>query len=144
MRKARWRQAVAALTVLVGILAGCRSEVPTYPTRGKVVYKGTNQPFGEGWIWFESTRPPYTRAMAEINRDGEFVLSTTREGNGAIAGEHRVSIAPGNVGSEAGMKAFLSRIDKKYLEYGTSGLRATILPNQENMITIEVTKPGGK
>jgi hypothetical protein len=106
------------------------------------VYKGTNQPFGEGWIWFESTQPPYTRAMAKINRDGEFVLGTTREDNGAVAGEHRVSIAPGEVGSEAAMKAFLLRIDKKYLEYGTSGLRATVVPNQRNQITIEVTKPG--
>jgi hypothetical protein len=122
-----------------GVLAiGCSSKLPSYPTHGKVVYKGTEKPYNQGWICFECTQPPYTRLMAQLNENGEFQL-------GATAGEHRACLEPGELGAtRTGMTAYLRQVDKKYTVYATSGWKVTVVPNQENNFTLYVTKPGGK
>ena len=51
------------------ILIGCSGELKTYPVKGKVVFKGDGKPF-QGKIYFESTKSPYTRSMANTNPDG--------------------------------------------------------------------------
>jgi hypothetical protein len=133
-------------TAIVGLFAivGCNSEPPVYKTHGKVVYKGSGKPFNQGKVWFESTKPPYIRSMAKLNENGEFDLGTTTRDNGAIEGEHRVQIAPPELGTEAAYKAWLKNIDQKYLEYRNSGIKQTVLPNQENNLVIEITRPGEK
>jgi len=136
------RLGLAALLALSAL--GCSSKEPTYSVVGKVVYKGTSQPAAAGaGILFESTKEPYARAAGKIEADGSFVLSTDRPDNGAIQGEHRVSIVPmAQDGTASDLTAALSRkIDPKYFELRTSGLKFTIQPTTKNEFLIEVEKP---
>ena len=85
------------LCTLAGACAGCSNKIPTYPVRGKVVYKdGTPIRGGGGlMIWFESTASPYHRASGLVEANGEFVLSFIEAGSGAPEGEHRIRFDPG-------------------------------------------------
>ena len=59
------------------------------PVKGKVTYKG--QPVTKGVVRFEPDgygRP----ASGKLQSDGTFVLTTLKEGDGVVAGDHRVSI----------------------------------------------------
>jgi len=84
---------------------------------GKVTYKG--QPVTKGSVWFEADgfgRP----AKGQLQSDGSFTLSTRKEGDGVVAGEHRVSIS--------GFDKPLAddRALKKYGFLNTSGLTADV------------------
>jgi hypothetical protein len=85
---------VALAAFLLGSLAGCGSTptahiAATVPAKGKVTYKG--KPLTKGSITFE---PEAGReAHGEIKPDGTFVLSTFKEGDGAVPGIHRVSVS---------------------------------------------------
>ena len=59
------------------------------PVKGKVTFKG--EPLTTGLVRFEPDdfgRP----ASGKLQSDGTFVLSTLKEGDGVVAGHHRVSI----------------------------------------------------
>jgi hypothetical protein len=59
------------------------------PVKGKVTYKG--KPLTKGTVTFEPDgfgRP----ARGELQADGSFVLATLKDGDGVVAGEHRVTI----------------------------------------------------
>jgi hypothetical protein len=138
-------RAAAAVGILAGLLAtGCNSEVPTYPIHGRIIYKPSNKPYTQGgWIWLECTKPPCTRLSAPLNDNGEFAINITRECSDSIPGEHRACLQPGDLGiTRAGMAAFLKNVDSKYLAYATSGLKVTVVPDQDNKFTLYVTKPG--
>ena len=70
--------------------AGQRGRTPDLiPVKGKVTYKG--KPLTKGTITFEPDG--YGRmASGELQSDGTFVLTTLKEGDGVVAGDHRVSI----------------------------------------------------
>jgi len=132
--------------VCAAYTSGCGpTREPTYPVKGKVVFKGTDEPAAKGAkIWFESTKPPdFLRSMSDIGDDGTFVLSTDREGNGAMEGEHRVRIDPTN-GSGMNIEAELAKtIDRKYFEFRTSGVTVEIKPNEAHDFKIELDRPAG-
>jgi hypothetical protein len=63
---------------------------PLLVVKGKVTYKG--QPVAKGTIRFEPDgygRP----ATGRLQSDGSFVLGTNKEGDGVVAGAHRVSVS---------------------------------------------------
>jgi hypothetical protein len=71
-----------------GVSSGQMS--PLVPVKGKVTYKG--QPVSKGTVRFEPDgygRP----ATGRLQTDGSFALGTNKEGDGVVAGEHRVSIS---------------------------------------------------
>jgi hypothetical protein len=74
---------------------GCSKETPygygaqTVPVKGKVTYKG--QPLTQGSITFEPDGSG-REAHGGIQPDGTFVLTTFKEGDGAVAGVHRVAV----------------------------------------------------
>src|SRR6476659_6865021 len=92
--------AIGALFVLLPLaMGGCNSKIPTYPTHGKVVYKGTGKPVKGGLvIWFESTTPPHHRASSEVDAEGKFELGFIHAGDGTMEGEHRIRLEPKNPG----------------------------------------------
>jgi hypothetical protein len=140
------RQLLILIAAVLGITGGCTCREPTYPVSGKVVYKDDGSPAAAGVaVVFESTKEPYTRAMGVIQPDGSFILSTDRPDNGAMQGEHRVCILPlATDGSGMNLTQQLSqKIDPKYFELGTSGLKFEIQPSGKNEFAIEVDRPGG-
>ncbi|WP_425614047.1 hypothetical protein NA78x_003900 [Anatilimnocola sp. NA78] len=132
-----------AFLVVIAIV-GCSSREPTYPVTGKVVFKDDGTPAATGvTVVFESTKKPYARSAGVIQPDGTFVLSTDRPDNGAMAGEHRVSISRlAADGSGRDLTAQLSRtIDPKYLEFRTSNLVLDIQTRGPNEFTIPLERP---
>ena len=60
---------------VAALASGCGpAREPTYPVKGKVVFKDNGQPAAAGaLIWFESTKPPaFLRSMSAIDSDGNF------------------------------------------------------------------------
>jgi hypothetical protein len=87
------------------------------PVKGKVSFKG--KALTKGTVTFEPDgygRP----ARGELQPDGSFVLSTLKQGDGAVAGEHRVSIT----GVEKSLGK--DRAFTKYASPNTSRLTAEV------------------
>ncbi|MDZ4689245.1 MAG: hypothetical protein SH850_29570 [Planctomycetaceae bacterium] len=90
----------------VGVLAavsGCggSGEFDTAPVRGTVTCEGT--PVTSGTITFspiaeDAVDKPGKPAMGKIGSDGTFVLTTYKQGDGAIIGMHEVFYAPAIAG----------------------------------------------
>src|ERR1044072_3143100 len=106
------------------VTSACSSRIPTYPTRGKVVYKDSGKPVGGGlMVWFESTTPPYHRSCSQLHENGEFELGFIHAGAGAPDGEHRIRFEPAQPGGMSAQDALAKRMHPRYYEYGTSGLK---------------------
>jgi hypothetical protein len=128
LRKSSWKFELVAVLIcvalgLVSLLSGCggkNSDQKIAPVRGKVTYKG--KPVPAGTIKFEPEGPGPS-ATGEIQRDGTYVLTTHKEGDGAVLGPHKVTItAP----------AF--PIPATYADSTTSGLKTLVedLSNELN------------
>lgn len=118
---------------------GCgEARIPTYPVRGRVVFTD-GSPVKTGTIVFESTE--YRKdSTGRINEDGSFVLGTYESEDGAPAGDHRVAvmqmvIIDPTVKHE---KDHGSPLDPRFARYETSGLTATVKPDDSNILTIQV------
>jgi len=87
-------------SVALAILAfsGCdRSEQSvgkTVPVKGRITYKG--KPLIQGSVTFEP-EDAGRAAEGKISPDGIFVLSTFKEGDGAVPGVHRVKVGNGAI-----------------------------------------------
>ena len=137
----RWvLPALAALAV-----SGCSGDPNRpYPVRGVVVFED-DQPAKElagGSVTFIPTSEP-ARAVSSgtINEDGTFTLSCRKEGDGAVAGTHRVEIAPpGTEQEDDNPKARRPRV---VLDPSTAVQEVTVEP-QSNVFTLRVKKAGPK
>ena len=78
-----------------------------------------------------------------IKPDGKFHLTTIRDGDGAVEGEHRAIVmyqfADGLVQHNHDAKAF-RRPDKKFASYKTSELKFTVRSAEKNHIKITITQ----
>jgi hypothetical protein len=126
-RDQRVKLAIVAV-LLLGCGGGCGAKgagasPDLIPVKGRVFFKG--QPLTSGTVRFEPDdfgRP----AFGKLQSDGTFVLSTTKDGDGVVAGHHRVSIADTNLNSQSKPKALL----KKYAAALTSKFQADVSPEK--------------
>lgn len=136
--------AVVIMTALVG--CGTKHDA-TYPVSGKVVFDDGKPFTAGGVVMFESIavgdQPVYTAAGA-IAADGTFRISTFQEGDGAVAGEHRVLVRAkrdaddfGKLGVVQPSKAVIA---PRFENYETSGLAFTVEPSV-NEFTVVVKRP---
>ena len=109
--------ATAALSPCWGCGGSAARTMTTLPVKGKVTYKG--QPLVRGTVLFEPDGAG-REARGEIKTDGTFVLSTHKEGDGAVPGNHRVSITGGTG------KASSAKIPGKYGSLGSSKLEIEV------------------
>lgn len=84
----------AFLLLLAGGAGGCGSGdrpyvAPTLPVKGKVTYNG--KPLTRGNINFQPVDIG-REANGSIQPDGTFVLTTFKDGDGAVPGVHRVAV----------------------------------------------------
>lgn len=90
-----------SLALTLGIMGcGPTVELPkTYPVKGKVTVKGSNQALGGGSIEFINTNGQGPNALGDLGTDGTFELRTTvaqaKESlKGAVEGTFKVKITP--------------------------------------------------
>lgn len=131
---------VLAGALLLLVLPGCFSGNPkTYPIQGQVVFEdGT--PVKVGIVETKASGKA-VQATGSIAKDGSFSLTTFRQNDGAIAGEHKVVIVqfipvediPNYRPSTMGV------VNRKHASYQTSGLIMNVVPNGENKIKLVVT-----
>jgi hypothetical protein len=114
--------------LLIGSSSGCGakgagSSPDLIAVKGKVTFKG--QPLTTGTVRFEPDdfgRP----ATGPLQPDGTFVLSTLKEGDGVVAGHHRVSI----IGANGQSKSKSGGVPKKYSDGASSKLEAEVSPEK--------------
>jgi hypothetical protein len=129
--------------VLVGLIAvgGCGSRSNLHPVEGEVVFPDGSRLDG-GIVEFEAVAEEsgQINARGAIGPDGKFRLTTYKDNDGALEGEHRALVIPPILTEEASRKGQKPAIDSKYRRYETSDLRFTVKPGL-NKITITVTRP---
>jgi len=147
----------AGLLFVVTFVAGCSGDSgpKTVPASGVVTYKG--QRVAEANVSFlgDGTIRP---AVAVTDDKGEFVLTTSRSGDGAVAGRHAVtvikSVEPPKKASSAGSMSMedaakaaeeppnqgktLYLVPEKYSLPGTSGLSYEVKSGEENHFEINL------
>jgi hypothetical protein len=136
--------------LLVLVTAGCGSKYPpTAPVNGKITIDG--KPVTTGRISFHPVngeRP----ALANIQPDGSYSLTTFEDGDGALLGRHKVSIkstrienapsTPKDLKEEAEFNAkglfsgkphLVFLVDKKYYDDRTTDLEAEVKPGDNQI-----------
>jgi hypothetical protein len=73
--------------------------------------------------------------------DGKFALTTFKEGDGVVAGEHQVSISP--LPAADGAKPVQPPVPAMYWDFTTSGLTTTVTPNTSEIV-ITINRSGKK
>jgi hypothetical protein len=143
-----WSTLTGCLLMLVN--TGCGSKYPpTAPVKGKITING--KPVTTGRISFHPTtgeRP----ALANIQPDGSYSLTTFEAGDGALLGHHKVSIKstrienapppPKDFQEDAAQAAELAKrggpqlvfiVDKKYYDERTTDLEAEVKPGDNEI-----------
>jgi hypothetical protein len=148
---------------LMALLAGCggASTLKVVPVSGKITYKGKAV---EGAVVTFATEASPRTAVGTTDSQGGFKLSTVNTNDGAVAGEHVITVfkaaPPGSAqqqmkSPEDYMKHMQSQggknakppgadlLDKsipgKYANPGTSGLKRTVVAGETNDFTIDLT-----
>lgn len=129
---------VLVLAAMVGIGCSRKGGLETAPVKGKITYKGKALPSGS--IMFVPAEGP--AAMGEINSEGQYELTTYASGDGAVIGNHKVTIT-----ALQDMKDALPEqrsptpppiIPAKYLSDTTSGLTAEVKAKTTNEVNFDL------
>jgi len=135
---------IIGITLLA--LCGCGPSGPaTAPTRGVVTVDGMPLDGGQVMFWpVDGGRP----AGSKIAADGTYVLQTFEAGDGAVLGEHQVTVksfaeTSGPASFEEEIRGGLAtpaeaKIPLRYAVEATSGLTATVVEG-ENEVNLELT-----
>lgn len=147
-RRVGWK-ACAWLTIVGGLLVvvGCGDGRPaTYPIQVKVAF-ADGAPLKGGRIELQSVdvtdrNGNAISATGIVQADGMVAdLSTFAVGDGAVAGKHRVSVAPARRNAEGG-SLFETTIDPKFLAFDTSGLEISVdADGGTQEFTLQVSPP---
>ncbi len=138
---------VAWLLVVAGI--GCsrsyedkfsRARPAVFKTTGRVMWNGS--PAGGALVTLHS-KAHSLAASGRADADGAFTLTTWRLGDGAVAGEHAVSIESIVITGYTvdGLPIEVNDMPPKYQNPETSGLTAVISDVSSNVLSFEVTGP---
>jgi hypothetical protein len=134
-------RALLFLNVLILLLGelGCNRGPQVAPIEGKVTYNGKPLTFGSVMLQPRQGQP----AVAEIQSDGSFRLSTMKPNDGAIVGIHKIRVAcyesqrnPGQIGGEQMLGKLL--IPEKYTFFDQSGLAVEVLPRDNPPLMLDL------
>lgn len=129
---------ITLLACVLGSIGCGGGKIKTYPTRGRVVFKD-GSPAHVGTVELKS-KAHGVQARGEIDEDGYFTLTTYKDGDGAVAGQHDAVIVQFVMVEEAsGLHGgTLGVINPRYASYSTSDLQCTIKEDDGNEIVFEV------
>ena len=135
--KSRWLRSCLRFVLGCVVLSGCGDNHPeTITVTGEVFHKG--QPVEGASVVFTADGP---LATGSTDAQGKFTLRTFRDGDGAIAGTHRVTITK-NV-SEASTPenpypVVKNMLPQRYARPDTSQLTAVVEADKENVFRFEL------
>ena len=121
------------LAAVLVLAAGCnRSGLDLAPVEGVVTYNGS--PVAEAGVMFAPQQGP--SAMATTDTDGKFALTTANH-EGALIGQHRVSISKVDTIAIPQPRGFplyqhKSHIPEKYADVSTSELTADVIDDDNH------------
>ncbi len=130
--------AIVALLCLLNCCGCSDGRLKTYPAKGKVVFKSGN-PVHVGTVEIKS-REHGVQARGSIDLDGNFLLTTYIDGDGAVAGVHDCVVVQFVMteGLQDFKPSVVGVVHPRYASYSTSGLTVEITPDQENELRIEL------
>jgi len=124
--------------VVLGLFAGC-SQSETVPVTGTVMLDG--QPAANADVIFTPTKGRV--ASGHTDASGRFTLSTLKPDDGAVPGEHKVTVVeyypPGKPPPMTPSGA-PSRFPANYAETTQTPLKVTVERGAKNDFTLEVKK----
>ncbi len=136
------RGASAFLPMILGcLMVGCGpSRDPNLPAtatvRGQVLYNG--QPFTQGTVTFHPSGEG-NPGVSRLDAEGRFSLSTYGSDDGAVIGEHVVTIdVPPPLDGEDSSQA--ATIPAKYANVDTSPLKVTIPEGGDDTLELVIEK----
>jgi len=136
----RYFLCVAFLVLLAS--TGCGPSGPrTYRIPGKLVYDDGSPVTGASVVLQTTVKDQAVVARGMATPEGKFELSTFKEGDGVVAGEHQVSISP--VPIPEGTKPLGPAVPSQYWDFSTSQLTTSITP-QTSEIVITLARSGKK
>jgi hypothetical protein len=139
---------LAIVLAILACLQGCGPDhPPTYPVGGKVVFADGKPLTTGGVVLLESvvTEGLPVNARGLINADGTFKLTTFDDGDGAVAGKHRMLVRPQRDADDYLKRGIIPRpiINPRFERYETSGLEFTV-EEGNNEFTVVVEPPTGR
>jgi len=136
------RSGLCLAALLIALVPGCgKKEIQLYPASGKLLMGG--KPAAGVFVTFVPVEAgqddQITRSFATTGEDGSFTLSTWQPGDGAPAGDYRVTLlyeplTSQGLGGRLNNKKNPIRIDPKYARPETTPLRGHIDPGPSNVI----------
>jgi hypothetical protein len=138
----RWFIVVGGLMLVTGCGKKARpGELPVYPVKGQVTYKGEPMPFAV--VTFFPAGQPFAQALksrATADRDGHYQLTTYERNDGVPEGEYSVILyvppkEPDPYELEAPNQP--DRLKRAYLDPAKTRLRFTVRP-EPNQIDIKL------
>ena len=124
------------------VAAGC-NQTGVYPVEGQVNWKdGSPAKDLAGSLIFFNLAEKETSAQGMIQPDGTFQVTTNKPNDGALVGEHVVTIIEvgrKSLGGPDSTAIAPAKVDTRYMTPGTSDLRATVVPGP-NKITLTVER----
>ncbi len=131
------------ISLSICLCGGCGSgKPPAYRTSGKVVF-ANGTPVRTGSVELKS-REHSIQARGEIGTDGKFVLTTYRNGDGAIAGLHDCVVVQMVMVEDLNQRnhGIYGVVDPRFGSYHTAGLTCTIEPKHGNELVLTVEGVG--
>jgi hypothetical protein len=111
---------------MITLPLGCDSKPEMAQVTGQVLIDGKPLRFGSIQVAPKGYRP----AVAKLDEEGRFVLSTSVDGDGVVLGTHPVAV----IGTETkGPGAQYWHAPKRYADTATSGLEMTIEKNTKEV-----------
>lgn len=121
-----------ALALLVPV-AGCGDGNPkTYSIPGRLVYEDGKPVPGASVVFQTTVDGKVVSARGMAGPDGRFELTTFKEKDGVVAGEHRVAVSPVPVPDD--QKPAVPAVPPPYGDFATSGLKATVAPDTSELV----------
>lgn len=128
-----------------------KNRLKTYPVQGLVTYKGS--PVADATVSFSPVAKDQPGAVGRTDANGRFELRTYEAGDGAIEGEHKISVTKAetepvdpsytdvnspNYGKEPPPTKTIFHVPEKFSKFETSGLTAKVAASDKNEIPLEL------
>jgi hypothetical protein len=139
-----WPNRKSLALALLTCLAGCGGDPGkgVYPVRGRVLYNG--RPAANAQVTFHPVgdiKRDTIRPVGKVDEQGNFTLTSFKDGDGASAGEYQVTVVwflakPVRPGSEETVSA--NYLPVKYASVETSQIKATVTPGSNELQTFDL------